>query len=77
MKRFFFFGSQVVPLKKYIATYKEQLERNAKLKIQKVKLEQENNKLRLEYNALNGKYNKLQQQMPKRGEGGRFVAKDK
>lgn len=74
MKRFFFFGEHVVPLRKYINTYKEQLQRNVKLKIRIAALEDANEKLNRDYNRLLAQNRQL---TPTRDKGGRFVSKKK
>lgn len=74
MKRFFFFGEHVVPLRKYINTYEEQLQRNAKLKTQIAALEDANEKLNRDNNRLIAQNRQL---TPTRDKGGRFVSKKK
>ena len=74
MKRFFFFGEEVVPLRKYIKMFKDQLQRNATLKLRIAALEKANEQLNIEYNKVLTINSRL---TPKRDKGGRFVAKDK
>lgn len=74
MKRFFFFGEHVVPLRTYIKMYKKHLEKDAKLKIRINALTKANEDLNKQYNELLAKALRWE---PKRGEKGRFVSKTK
>lgn len=75
MKRFFFFGEEVVPLRRHIMSYKEQLreirELQAKICTLGTKLDQALN----EYNLLFGKYDAIRKHVPARGKDGRFTKK--
>ena len=73
MKRFFFFGEDVVPLRIYIKTYKEHLEKITELRIRNASLEFDRNELMLELQDLKKKYQAMLKQTPARGKDGRFI----
>jgi hypothetical protein len=73
MKRFFFFGEDVVPLRIYIKTYKEQLEKITKLRIRNVALRSNRDEIMLELQELKKKYQAMLKQTPARGKDGRFI----
>ena len=75
MKRFFFFGEDVVPLRIYIKTYKEQLEKITKLRIRNVALRSQRDEIMLELKEVNKKYQAILKQTPARGKDGRFTKK--